>query len=107
MGYGEACRFYGVPLATVHDGLSGKVAIDKKPKVGPNPVLGEEGEEKLTKSVLDMAKCGFIIRKQGLLESVSKIIAKTGIKAPIKRWSTKRYLVSKFLKRHPKINIRY
>lgn len=48
MGYREACRFYGVPFATVHDHFSGKVAIDdKKLKVGPNPVLGEKERKNL------------------------------------------------------------
>ncbi|XP_064292277.1 uncharacterized protein LOC135309805 [Plodia interpunctella] len=106
MGYREACRFYGVPFATVHDRLSGKVAIDKKPKVGPNPVLGVEGEAKLTKWILDMAKCGFPISKQGLLESVSKIIAKTGIKTPFKYGMPGDTWYQKFLKRHPEISIR-
>ncbi|XP_050681505.1 uncharacterized protein LOC126976946 [Leptidea sinapis] len=106
MGYREACRYYGVPFATVHDRLSGKVAVNKKPKVGPDPVLGVQGEEKLTKWIIDMAKCGFPLNKQDLLESVSKIIAKSGAKTPFKDGKPGDTWYQKFLKRHPQISIR-
>lgn len=60
MGYREACRFYGVPFATVHDRLSGKVALDKKPKVGPNPVLRLEGEESFLNGFWIWQNVGFL-----------------------------------------------
>lgn len=53
-----------------------------------------------------MAKCGFPISKQGLLESVSKIIAKTGIKTPFKDGVPGDTWYQNFLKRHPEISIR-
>lgn len=106
MGFREACRFYGVPFATVHDRISGKVAVDKKPRVGPDPVLGVQGEEKLAKWILDMAKCGFPLNKQELLESVSKIIEKSGTKTPFKDGKPGETWYQKFLKRHPQISIR-
>lgn len=106
MGIREACRIYGVPKTTVHDRLSGKVAVNKMPKVGPDPVLGREGEEKLKKWVLDMAKCGFPINKKELFESVSKIIRDTGMKNPFKDGIPGDTWYQSFLRRHPEISVR-
>ncbi|KAJ0170056.1 hypothetical protein K1T71_014662 [Dendrolimus kikuchii] len=106
MGIRENCRFYGVPKTTVHDRLCGKVAANKKPKVGPDPVLGHEGEEQIKKWIIDMARCGFPINKSDLMESVAKIIRDTGIKNPFKDGMPGNTWYQSFLKRHPDISIR-
>lgn len=106
MGIREACRVYGVPKTTVHDRLSAKVAANKKPKVGPDPVLGVEGEERLKNWILEMAKCGFPIYKKDLLESVSKIIRDTGLKNPFKDGMPGDTWYYGFLRRHPEVSVR-
>ncbi|CAH0718999.1 unnamed protein product, partial [Brenthis ino] len=106
MGIREACRIYGVPKTTVHDRISGKVANNKKPKVGPDPILGREGEEKLKTWVLDMAKCGFPINKKELLESVANIVRDTNIKNPFKDGVPGDTWYQAFLRRHPDVNVR-
>ncbi|KAJ0181661.1 hypothetical protein K1T71_002383 [Dendrolimus kikuchii] len=106
MGIKEACWFYDVPKTTVHDRLSGKVAANKKPKVGPDPVLGHEGKEKIKKWIIDMIRCGFPINKSDLMESVAKIIRDTGIKNPFKDGMPENTWYQSFLKRHPNISIR-
>lgn len=74
IGVRQACRDYGVPRATVQDRLSGRVVVDqRKPrKVGPDPVLGFEGENKIVDWIIDMAKCGIPITKAQLMETVKK-----------------------------------
>lgn len=106
MGIREACRVYGVPKTTVHDRLSGKVSANKKPKVGPDPVLGHEGEENIKNWVLDMARCGFPIFKKDLLESVSKIVRDSGIKNPFKDGMPGDTWYYAFLRRHPDVSVR-
>lgn len=106
MGIREACRFYGVPKTTVHDRLSGKVAANKKPKVGPDPVLGLKGEECLKNWVLNMARCGFPIHKKEPIESVSKIIRDSGIKNPFKDGTPGDTWYQSFLRRNPEISVR-
>ncbi|XP_069358266.1 uncharacterized protein [Maniola hyperantus] len=76
------------------------------PKVGPDPVLGREIEEKLSKWLINMAKCGFPLTKQDLIESVSKIIRDSGIKNPFKEGKPGDTWYHNFLKRHPEISIR-
>ncbi|CAH0721901.1 unnamed protein product, partial [Brenthis ino] len=106
MGIKEACRIYGVPKTTVHDRISGKVANNEKPKVGPDPILGREAEEKLKTWVLDMAKCGFPINKKELLESVANIVRDTNIKNPFKDGVPGDTWYQAFLRRHPDVNVR-
>lgn len=106
MGIREACWTYGVTKTTVHDRLSGKVATNAKPKVGPGPVLGCDGEEKLKNWVLDKARCGFPINKTCLLDSVSKIIRDTGMKNPFKDGIPGDTWYQSFLRRHPEISVR-
>lgn len=69
-GIRETCRQYEIPRTTVQDRLSGKRADELKTR-GPEPILGITGEKQV---VVDIAKCGFPVIKQELLDTVQKIL---------------------------------
>ncbi|KAJ8910325.1 hypothetical protein NQ315_012331 [Exocentrus adspersus] len=99
----EASRKFVVPK-TLIDRLSGR-RPDKVKKPGPSPILTEEGEKRITKWVIDLAKCGFPVQKDMLLETVAKISKETGKELfknnmPGQSW----YLG--FLRRNPEISVR-
>lgn len=45
-GIRETCRRYGIPRTTIQDRLSERVT-EKPRKVGPDPIFGIKGEEKI------------------------------------------------------------
>lgn len=97
---------FGIPRATLHDKVSGKSPAVKK-KTGPPPILTIEGEQKIARWVIDIAKSGFPITKSDLIETVTKIAIDIGkIEAfpgekPGSRW------FQGFMKRHPEISQRH
>ncbi|KAJ8952535.1 hypothetical protein NQ314_007518 [Rhamnusium bicolor] len=79
-----ASREFGVRKTTLQDHKSGKVPQVPK-KTCPQSLLTIEGEKKLVDWVINLAECGFPVKKLDLLET---------------RW------YSNFLKRHPIISLR-
>lgn len=105
MGIREACRLNGVPRSTIQDRIHGRI-MEKKRKIGPDPVLGIKGEEKICQWVTNMAKCGFPIRKKDLLETVAGIVKDSGKPTPFKEGKPGEKWYRCFLRRHPEISIR-
>lgn len=68
----EASRNFAVPRSTIQDRLKGvsKAKLIRKP--GPQPILTADGEEKIANWVLNLAKCGFPITKNHLMETGQK-----------------------------------
>lgn len=100
----EASRRFNVPRATIQDRIKGRVP-DLLRKPGPPPLLTVKGEEKIKNWIINLAKCGFPITKQMLLDTVSKIHKDCGLSlfkdgVPKQTW----YL--NFLKRNPEISLR-
>lgn len=101
----EASRKYGIPRCTLEDRLSGR-RTDQIKKQGPEPVLGEEGEKKVVEWLLNIAKCGFPIKKQELLDTVQKILKDLKKSNPFKDDRPGQTWYVNFLKRHPEITVR-
>ncbi|VEN39721.1 unnamed protein product, partial [Callosobruchus maculatus] len=101
----EASRKYGVPRATIQDRLHGR-SIDSLKKTGPEPIMTIEGEKRIAQWIIDIAKCGFPITKEVLIDTVTKIARDSGTLGkfandrPGIRW------YKNFLKRHPEISVR-
>lgn len=79
----ETCRKYGIPRTTVQDRLAGRRQDVLQPR-GPEPYLGFEGEKKVVNWLIKIAKCGFPIKKQELLDTVQKILKDLGKETPFK-----------------------
>lgn len=105
VGVRAAAKEYGVPKSTVQDRISGK-RLDVLRKTGPQPIMTVEGEKRIANWVLNLAKCGFPIKKAELMETVTKIAIENGKidqflnKKPGERW------YKNFLKRNPEISVR-
>ncbi|KAJ8966813.1 hypothetical protein NQ314_003309 [Rhamnusium bicolor] len=104
-GIREICRKYGVPKTTVHEHLRGKTPKQHR-KTEPAPLLTFEGEEKIAEWVINIAKCGFPIKKQKLLETVRKIVEDSDAKKIFKNGIPGEKWYRNFMKRHPEISIR-
>lgn len=100
----EASRRFNVPRATIQNRLTGRVP-DELRRPGPPPLLTVEGEDKIKQWVLDLAKCGFPIRKQMLLDTVCKINADSGLNL-FKSGVPKQTWYMNFMKRNPEILLR-
>lgn len=73
----EASRKFRVPRTTLQDRLSGRCS-DILKKTGPQPIMTTEGEKRIADWAIDIAKCGFPIKKEYLMETVTKIVHDTG-----------------------------
>lgn len=104
-GIREACRQFDVPRTTVQDRLHGRIT-EKSRKVGPDPILGIEGENKIVDWIIELAKCGIPVKKEDLLETVTKLLKDIGKenRFPGGRPGQKWY--KNFLRRHPEISVR-
>lgn len=101
----EASRKFGIPRCTIQDRLSGR-RTDELKKQGPEPVLGQEGEKKIVEWLINIAKCGFPVKKQELLDTVQKILKDLNKPNPFKDDRPGQTWYLNFLKRHPKISVR-
>lgn len=104
-GLREACRKYGIPKSTLQDRKSGK-RPDRIGKKGPEPVLGLTGEQQVVQWIIDIAKCGFPVKKNELLDTVQKIINDLGNPNPFKDNRPGQTWYMNFLKRNPEISLR-
>ena len=98
MPYRQAAEMYGVPKSTVHDHLSGKIALGARP--GPDPYLSIEEEEELASFLIETAKIGYPHTKRQVLAVVQEMVdAKISTTVSNGWWE-------RFSKRHPKITLR-
>ncbi|CAH0728469.1 unnamed protein product, partial [Brenthis ino] len=59
----EACRHYGVPRSTVQNRISGR-SKEHPRKVGPEPILGIDREQKVVDWITELAKCGIPVKEK-------------------------------------------
>ncbi|XP_074035868.1 uncharacterized protein [Leptinotarsa decemlineata] len=104
----QASREFGVPKTTIQDYLMKKIPkISRKiRKTGPEPLLTIEGEEKICNWTINLAKCGFPIKKCDLIATVEGIVKATNKQPLFKNGKPGQRWYGNFLKRHPEISLR-
>ncbi|KAK9753014.1 CENP-B N-terminal DNA-binding domain [Popillia japonica] len=127
----EACQKYGVPKTTILDRLSGRVPENlRQPgpaplltvegtildrlsgrvpenlrQPGPAPLLTVEGKIRIKDWVINIAKCGFPIQKETLIDTVAKI-NKDSKQNIFKKQKPGKTWYYNLLKRNPEISLR-
>ena len=76
VSFGDASRLYHVPRATIHNYCKDTVVVKKKR--GPVPVLTTDEEGTLENWLLDLARRGYPVTYDGLLDQVQKILRVDG-----------------------------
>ena len=91
----RAAEMYKIPRSTLHDHVSGKIALGARS--GPDPYLSVE-EEELASFLVQTAEIGYPHTKRQVLALVQPIINKKGIDANVSngRWE-------RFCQCHPSI----
>lgn len=79
----KICPDFCVPRSTVQDRLSGRIR-DGPRKMGPDPYLTLRNENKIVTWIIQLAKCGFPVRKQDLMSTVQKIVQDGNAEAKFK-----------------------
>lgn len=105
MGIREASRIFGVPKTTLQDRIKGRVP-EVPMKTGPPPRLTVTGENEIVQWIINIAKCGFPIRKTDLISTVQKILKDCGKETLFKDGKPGQKWYLNFLKRHPEISLR-
>ncbi|KAG5866518.1 hypothetical protein JTB14_016372 [Gonioctena quinquepunctata] len=77
----KASKDFQVPRKTLRNKLSGKYPIESPRHCGPDSILGKENEKLLVDWLVNCARMGFPINKEGLLHSVKKLV-KSNMKTP-------------------------
>lgn len=97
-----AATKYGIPRSTLHDKLSGKrpEGLEKR---GPEGFLSKNEEKKLVEWCESLAKCGFPLKADNLLNTVQKIVSDDGRETPFKDGRPGRKWFSLFMKRNPQL----
>ncbi|KAJ8953423.1 hypothetical protein NQ318_023540 [Aromia moschata] len=107
MGVREASREFAVPKTTLQDRLKGKVPeIPMKTGPPPRPRLTVTGENEIVQWLINIAKCGFPIRKIDLISTVQNILKECGKETLFKDGKPGQKWYLNFLKRHPEISLR-
>uniref|UniRef100_A0A1B0DJ12 Uncharacterized protein n=1 Tax=Phlebotomus papatasi TaxID=29031 RepID=A0A1B0DJ12_PHLPP len=106
MSVGKAARQFQIPRTTLRYKLSGKIPRGISEHGGRQCFLGKEIESEIVEWILQCARRGFPVGRDGLLTTVQQIIEglpnKGGFKN--KRPSVKWFY--KFMKRHPEISVK-
>lgn len=98
----KTSKLYRVPSTTIRNKIAGRSPYPSGP-VGPQAVLGDE-EKDLEDWILAVARMGFPINKEQLLDSVKKIVDESKIETPFQNGRPGRKWYDSFMKRHPKIS---
>ncbi|XP_063931160.1 uncharacterized protein LOC135143212 [Zophobas morio] len=101
----ETCRKYNIPHTTVINKMKLKYPVQRK--MGPPTMLTKEEESLLKSSIIAMAKKGFPVNKEMVVDTVKKIITEENRPSPFKQNTPGRKWFSGFLKRHPDIAARH
>lgn len=105
MGLNAASRKYGVPRGTLQDRLKGRVREGPR-RMGRDPYLTRTEEEKLVEWCTRLAKCGFPIKEEDLLNTVQNIVKDDKRQTPFKNDRPGRKWYSSFLRRNPQLTHR-
>lgn len=99
-----ASREYKIPKTTLHSKFHGKYPIECS--AGAPPILTKEEESTLVKWIVCVAKVGFPISRDQLLDSVRTLLLKKKKSNPFKDNRPGRHWYEGFLRRHPEISKR-
>lgn len=102
MNLHRASIAFEVPYATLHNKVSGKSAVTSRHS-GPESILGLDAENMLVEWLIGCAKMGFPISKDGLFDSVKKIIDKSKTESLFKNNRPGKTWFRNFMKRHPEL----
>lgn len=101
----QATKRYNVPRSTLRNKLSGKSPIDNSRHVGPKAVLGASVEKNLVDWIFGVAKMGFPINKNILIDTVQKIVnLSSDVDTPFIDGRPDRKWFEGFMRRHPEIS---
>lgn len=104
MAVSKASKVFSVPRTTLRNKTSGKSPRDSTGQCGFYSFLGRDTEKTLVKWILDCAKMGFPIDKDGVLTSVQKIVGQLNIKTPFSNDRPGKKWHYAFLKRHRELS---
>lgn len=96
---------YGVPRSTIQDRIHGRI-LEGPRRMGPPTILTIAEEERLEQWCNDLAKCGFPLKIDDLLNTVQAIIKQDKRSSPFTNDRPGRKWFQSFLKRHPGLSIR-
>lgn len=99
----KASKVFGVPHSTLRHKIAGWSPLSSG-HVGPQAALGNEVENQLEEWILEIARMGFPITKEQLLDSVQKIAEAGEIETPFHNGRSGRRWYNSFMKWHPKIS---
>ncbi|CAH0550713.1 unnamed protein product [Brassicogethes aeneus] len=69
----KSCRRYNIPRATLQDRIKARIA-NKPRQMGPDSYLSAENEKKVVNWIINLAKCGFPVKKRELISTIQKIV---------------------------------
>lgn len=101
----ETCRKYNIPHTTVINKMKLKYPVQRK--MGPPSILTTQEESLLKTWIIAMAKKGFPVNKEMVVDTVKKIITEENRPNPFKDNTPGRKWFSSFLKRHPDLTARH
>lgn len=99
-----AAKTYGIPRTTLLDKLKGRTPLARK--MGPRTILTSEEELDLEIWILELAKRGFLVTKEQLIDSVAKLIVELKRPNSFTEGRPGQKWYSSFLRRHPRISLR-
>lgn len=99
----RASKEYQVPRSTLRHKLRGEAPLTSG-RVGPESILGPKIEQILVDWLLDSCRMGFPITKDGLVNTVKKLVESEHIKTYFTNNTPGRKWFEGFLKRHPIIS---
>lgn len=100
----QATKYYSVPRSTLRNKLSGK-SEDDSHHVGPKAVMGISVEKNLVDWIFGVAKMGFPINKNILIDTVQKIVSlATDVNTPFINGRPGRRWFEGFMRRHPEVS---
>lgn len=101
----KASVFFGVPRTTLIDKINGRYRPGSK--IGRDPYLSKEEEDKIVKWIVRMGKSGVPVRKSDVQSSVQKLLQDNPERqTPFKDCRPGKGWMAAFLRRHPQIRLR-
>lgn len=104
MPVAKASRVFKVPRTTLRNKISGISPRQSTGHCGFDSYLGRDIEDLLVNWILDCAKMGFPIDKDGLLTSVQKLVKQRNIQAPFLNGRPGKKWYHAFLSRHKELS---
>lgn len=100
----KACKEFKVPRTTLRNKLEGKSPRESTGHCGYYSYLGEENEKAIEEWILDCAKMGFPIDRDGLLSSVQRVVQELKLDVPFANGRPGKTWYYAFLNRHKQIS---